>query len=614
MYSAAENDATHAVAAAMDDDMPAASAEVPAQEAATAMEMTTDNGTSPHPHQPPPPPQQEEEEAEQPQEPPQEDPAAPPAEPAPDRSQAIPLDDVFSELYAWHQQQQQPSALAEEGEGGGAKEGGSSSRVSVPAYHPAMNRIADALTSAGVERVLDRRWEDQLAELRSYKAAHGTCDVPIEHAALGRWAAAQRAHYKLCERGRPSPLSDERYEKLKALGLTANRWERRLEELRAHREEHGHCDVPLEHPGLGVWVHNQRETYEFEREKMPKDRVDALDELGFNWNRWGRNRLKTREDAWDVQYKNLLAYIREHARQGARTAGKMDQEPAVRISEVSHQRAGPVEAGTRPHRQAQRDRVPVALEAPEDPLGGTVRGEFLHSACAKPPRSWRTFLTTSSACLLYPQALIQFKADHGHCRVPHSVPELGKWAKYQRDQYALFLRGKKAKINQKKIDQLTSIGFEESLDERIAVELAGDEGGAGEAAPPHPEEPPRADRRAEPPRLQRPPAQPFPTQQQLQPPEPRFAAPSVPPPPEQLLAQPQPAEPQPGQQYAPPPAEQHLQEEGIPYQQPHHYAEHAGQPYMEQYHHGAYGAPHQPQQPGPDAYHYPHGGVHYHHG
>lgn len=50
------------------------------------------------------------------------------------------------------------------------------------------------------------------------------------------------------------------------------------------------------------------------------------------------------------------------------------------------------------------------------------------------------------------KALVEFKEAHGHCRVPMNVPELGKWAKYQRDQYVLRARGTKAKITKEKID------------------------------------------------------------------------------------------------------------------------------------------------------------------
>jgi hypothetical protein len=71
---------------------------------------------------------------------------------------------------------------------------------------------------------------------------------------------------------------------------------------------------------------------------------------------------------------------------------------------------------------------------------------------------------------------VAFKQTHGHCRVPLNVPELGRWAKYQRDQYVLHARGKKSKITKEKIDLLTSIGFEESLEERVALGLSGEDG------------------------------------------------------------------------------------------------------------------------------------------
>jgi hypothetical protein len=71
---------------------------------------------------------------------------------------------------------------------------------------------------------------------------------------------------------------------------------------------------------------------------------------------------------------------------------------------------------------------------------------------------------------------VEFKQTHGHCRVPLNVPELGKWAKYQRDQYVLHARGKKSKITKEKIDLLTSIGFEESLEEKVALGLSGEDG------------------------------------------------------------------------------------------------------------------------------------------
>lgn len=72
-----------------------------------------------------------------------------------------------------------------------------------------------------------------------------------------------------------------------------------------------------------------------------------------------------------------------------------------------------------------------------------------------------------STILYVPQNLKEFKLQHGHCRVPYDHSELGKWAKYQRDNYGAFMKGKPCKMTQKKFDLLKELGFEESLDENI---------------------------------------------------------------------------------------------------------------------------------------------------
>jgi hypothetical protein len=43
----------------------------------------------------------------------------------------------------------------------------------------------------------------------------------------------ERVHYDLYDRQRPSPLTGERYEQLRELGLTVNKWEGQLDKLRA---------------------------------------------------------------------------------------------------------------------------------------------------------------------------------------------------------------------------------------------------------------------------------------------------------------------------------------------------------------------------------------------
>ena len=55
--------------------------------------------------------------------------------------------------------------------------------------------------------------------------------------------------------------------------------------------------------------------------------------------------------------------------------------------------------------------------------------------------------------------MVQYKVVNGHTNVELGH-ELRKWVQYQRDQYNLFVSGKKSKINQDKVDKLVAIGFQ----------------------------------------------------------------------------------------------------------------------------------------------------------
>jgi len=197
-------------------------------------------------------------------------------------------------------------------------------------------RIIDSITNTGLESLVTKRWEDQLLALSTYKKRFGTCDVPLNHSTLGTWADEQRNQYRAYEQKLPNTLTVERYEKLKNIGITINRWEKRLVELKAYRLEHGHCDVPIDHPsGLGIWVSTQRDHAHWNRDEMPKERIASLDAVGFNWNRWGHSRTKNRQDAWETQFIKLTEFIRE---QGHSNISQHDKEHGKLGKWVKNQR------------------------------------------------------------------------------------------------------------------------------------------------------------------------------------------------------------------------------------------------------------------------------------
>eukprot|EP00574_Skeletonema_japonicum_P006645 CAMPEP_0201713680 /NCGR_PEP_ID=MMETSP0593-20130828/430_1 /ASSEMBLY_ACC=CAM_ASM_000672 /TAXON_ID=267983 /ORGANISM="Skeletonema japonicum, Strain CCMP2506" /LENGTH=508 /DNA_ID=CAMNT_0048202857 /DNA_START=84 /DNA_END=1610 /DNA_ORIENTATION=- len=346
-------------------------------------------------------------------------------EPSSDNTGLVNLEGIMTELLSW--QSENNGSLA------------------IPSSHPTLVRIMDSITNTTLEALTAKRWEDQLLALTAYKQRYGTCAVPPNHPTLGAWTAEQRNQYRAYEQHLPNCLTQERYEKLKNVGITVNRWEKRLVELKAFRAEHGHCDVPIDHPsGLGIWVSTQREHAHWNRDEMPKERIESLDAVGFNWNRWGHSRTKNRQDAWEAQFVKLTEFIRV---EGHSNISQHDKEHGKLGKWVKNQRYEYrkfMNKGLGPSRLG-RDRI-EKLES----IGfqWRLRPEII---------PWETRF----------EHLKEYKRLNGDCRVPLDNAELGKWAKYQRDQFSAFQKGRPCKFTTKKYALLQSIGFEESIDEHV---------------------------------------------------------------------------------------------------------------------------------------------------
>lgn len=84
-------------------------------------------------------------------------------------------------------------------------------------------------------------------------------------------------------------------------------WNMKLQELILYKEKHGDCLVP-QLPGpyhrLGEWVDRQRQQYrllcEGRKSNMTKNRVEALERIGFVWNFY--------DQRWEAGYDALLQY------------------------------------------------------------------------------------------------------------------------------------------------------------------------------------------------------------------------------------------------------------------------------------------------------------------
>lgn len=139
------------------------------------------------------------------------------------------------------------------------------------------------------------QWNQRYHELVEFRQQHGHCLVPLSwpsNPSLAHWVKRQRHQYRMKQEGKHSTLTPDREEALSILGFVwdshAAGWDERWKELRAYREEHGHCRVPKkypENPQLAVWVKCQRRQFKLYTEgrdsNMTRERIEKLLSLGF---------------------------------------------------------------------------------------------------------------------------------------------------------------------------------------------------------------------------------------------------------------------------------------------------------------------------------------------
>jgi hypothetical protein len=317
----------------------------------------------------------------------------------------------------------------------------------------------------------DAGWEAQLAQLGKYRRKHGDCNVPqrwTEDPGLGRWVNNQRHHMKALGRGEPSEgMTAARAAKLTALGFgwqnsKANwdnaGWEAQLAKLKAHKQKHGGCCVPLrwpEDPKLGRWVKEQR-MYKKKldrgdlRPQITAARVAKLEALGFAWALSAavvskRNSEGRRDDAgWAAQLAKLKKYQRKHG--DCSVPGRWAEDPVLgrwvdsqRKFKRKLDRGEPCE-GMTAERAARLTAVGLVWDPPN--TGGTPK-----------EAGWEAQLAR----------LATYKAAHGDCNVPRrwaENPRLGKWADSQRHRKKLLDRGEPSQgMTAARAAKLEALGF-----------------------------------------------------------------------------------------------------------------------------------------------------------
>lgn len=328
---------------------------------------------------------------------------------------------LWKTLRALHAHDDRVIARARAAGSGGAGRG---SRPDLSWLHVSGLPVPDDFPLALNLRLLDRKsaeWRRGFAAARRHHAAHGDLAVAQSHVddrgfALGSWLAWQRYLYN------SGSLPDARRDALEALGVVwnprASAWERGYEAARRCADDFGHLAVPrpFVYAGfdVGTWLENQR------HRRGSEERMALLAKLDPWWNPpW--------DLLWQRRYYELRSFHGEHGHADVPRTEKSEQGRML---------------GEWVHRQ-RRDR---GLLHPEqvallDALG------FDWLALSRHERAWQAGVA----------ALVRFRGEHGHLRVPQSYVDtegfkVGVWVNNTRRRAAALSAERSA--------ELDALGFE----------------------------------------------------------------------------------------------------------------------------------------------------------
>jgi len=152
----------------------------------------------------------------------------------------------------------------------------------------------------------DENFNDNLEQLKKYKAIHGHCNATSKNdEGLAVWVANLKSAYKYKQQGENKglKLGEDRIRRLEEIGFsfapqkTDLDFDKYLEEIQAFKEKYGHWNPSIrEHvsyTSLAGWCANVRSAYEnknlgqpskSEGMRLDEDRIRRLEEIGFQWS------------------------------------------------------------------------------------------------------------------------------------------------------------------------------------------------------------------------------------------------------------------------------------------------------------------------------------------
>lgn len=167
--------------------------------------------------------------------------------------------------------------------------------------------------------VIGKLWMENYEELCAFHNKYGHCNVPKSYkktmvsdgthdknkSKLFHFVSANRTNHRMMRQGHiDHGMTPAKIQLLNKIGFMWSQgpthnfsWDERLKHMLEFKDEYGHVDVAQKYSskgmdGLGNWVNMQRRHYRLR--KLPEDKIEKLEEIGFKWSL--RDRGGTLED------------------------------------------------------------------------------------------------------------------------------------------------------------------------------------------------------------------------------------------------------------------------------------------------------------------------------
>eukprot|EP00978_Attheya_sp_CCMP212_P018679 scaffold51595_cov58-Attheya_sp.AAC.1 len=156
-------------------------------------------------------------------------------------------------------------------------------------------------------------WDERFKELVDFKKINGHSNVSYRTAPLGRWVSDQRRHYRSMKKGKHSPFTIDKREKLERIGFEFNcrapllSWNQSFQELVDYKKINGHTNVPTCSGQLGGWVSYQRRGSRSLKEGNDSSltiyKREKLESIGFEFKKRATFFL-----SWDKHFQELMHF------------------------------------------------------------------------------------------------------------------------------------------------------------------------------------------------------------------------------------------------------------------------------------------------------------------